>query len=174
MGSEYFFEVADYLKNHPGINAYNLTKDIKIHVATAQKILDAMERYGFAITSEKKGLGRPSKTYTYKGGDLVINIDQLVDRYQMRNRKIREKADTEVKFSYDVDKEIINAILLKGKTGKKIKVDDKFGKLLWLVPPPDSEGNTIDNLAREAGVPVLDAIEFLLEMMKFKIIEEIK
>ena len=113
--------MVNYIKNNPDTNAYNLTKNVKIHIVTAQRILDTLEKYGFVTSQEKKGIGRPSKIYSYIGGKFKIDLDELLNIYQNRLLKIRETGNPEITFSYDIDKEIINAILLKGKTGKKIK-----------------------------------------------------
>ena len=53
-----------------------IAKKLNLHVATVQKILDTMEKYGFVTSKKKEGIGRPSKLYCYKGGNFTINIDE--------------------------------------------------------------------------------------------------
>lgn len=133
-----------------------------------------LEKYDFVSGMEKKGIGRPSRIYTYIGGKLSINLDELLTLYLLRVKKIRETGNPKVSFSYDVDKEIVNVILIGGKTGEKIRLNDKNGKFLWLLPPPDSAGETVENLARRSGMPVTDAIRFVQDMIGLNIIEEVK
>ncbi|MBN2435989.1 MAG: hypothetical protein JXK07_12060 [Spirochaetes bacterium] len=144
-------------------------------MVTAQRILDTLEKYKFVISSkQKKGLGRPSKIYTYMGGEFSVNLDEMLKIYQSRLIYIREAGNPEVSFSFDIDKELINAVLLKGRSGKKIKMDDQRGRLLWLLPPPDSRGETIESIAEKTGFPIIDSVIFFREMIELNIIEEVK
>jgi hypothetical protein len=170
---DHFFEIMDFLKSTPGVNTSFIAQKMGLHIVTVQKVIDVMEKYGFVLIEEKKGVGRPSKIYSFKGGSFTVDLDMLLDEYQMRLKIIRESGNPNVSFSYDVDKEIINAVLIGGKTGEKIRLEDKQGKFLWLVPPPDSNGKTIEEIAKEAGIPVPDAIRFANEMIDLKIVEEV-
>lgn len=121
---------------------------------------------------EKRGIGRPSKNYTFVGGKFTVDFTELLALYQNRLRLIRESGNPSVSFSYDVDKELVNAILLGGKTGKKIKIDDKAGRFLWLVPSPDAKAESIESIASRAGMAVHDAIRFTQELIDMKVVEE--
>lgn len=143
-----------------------------MHIVTIQRVLDVLEKYGFVITEEKKGIGRPSKNYVFVGGKFTVDFNDLLTLYQTRLRKIRESGNPGVSFSYDVDKELVNALLLGGKTGKKIKLDEKSGRFLWLVPPPDANGESIESIANKAGMTVHDAIRFTQELIRMNVIEE--
>ncbi len=174
LGSEHIFEIIDFLKKNPDRNASFIAKSLNIHIITVQRVLDTLEKYVFVKSKEKRDIGRPSKTYSYLGGEFKVNLDKLFSGYDLRKKLIREKGNSEISFSYDVDKEIVNAILIGGKKGKKIKLGPKTGRFLWLVPPPDSKGETVESISNKAGIPLIDAIKFFLEMQDFEVLEAIK
>ena len=174
LGSENIFEIIDFLKKNPDQNASFIAKSLTMHIITVQRVLDTLEKYGFVESKEKRGIGRPSKTYSYLGGEFRINLDKLFSGYDLKEKIIRETGSPEVSFSYDVDKEIVNAILIGGKEGEKIKLNPKTGRFLWLVPPPDSKGETIESISSKAGIPLIDAIKFFLEMQDLEVLEAIK
>jgi hypothetical protein len=171
LASDHFFEVIEYVSEHPGENASSIARSRGIHIVTIQRYLDTLEKYGFVECSDKKGIGRPSKIYSYKGGSFEVHINSLLEEYKLRLRKVRDAGNDEVSFSYDVDKEVINAVLIGGRSGKKIKLDEKSGRFLWMVPPPDSKGETIEKLAKAAGIPVVDAIRLVTEMEQLSVLE---
>ncbi len=170
-GSDHFFYIVDYVRDNPSQNASAIAKKLDIHIVTVQKCLDTLEKYGFVMTDEKKGMGRPSKTYSYKGGSFNVSIDELLREYRMRTHRVRESGNPDVVFSYDVDREIVNAIIVGGKHGKKIRLDAREGRFMWLVPPPESEPIRIEDAAKAANIPVPDAVRFLLEIAELKIVE---
>jgi len=174
LGSEHIFEIIDFLKKNPDQNASFIGKSLTMHIITVQRVLDTLENYGFVKSKEKRGVGRPSKNYSYLGGEFKINLDKLFSGYDLKEKIIREKGNTEISFSYDVDKEIVNAILVGGKKGEKIKLSLKTGRFLWLVPPPDSKGETIESISKKASIPLIDAIKFFLEMQDLEVLEAIK
>jgi hypothetical protein len=139
-----------------------------------QRILDELARAGFVGTEEKRGVGRPSTIYTYKGGSFKVDLDELLSQYEYRSSIVREKGASDIRYSYDVDKEIVNAVIVGGKHGKKIKFDQKMGKFLWWVPPPDSEGTSIESIAEKASLQVFEAIQYALQFIRINVIEEVK
>jgi len=171
LGSDRIFEIIDFLKKNPNKNSSFIASKLNIHIVTVQRVLDTLERYGFVSSSEKRGIGRPSKTFTYVGGEIKVNLDELLSDYDLKDRLVRETGDSEISFSYDVDKEIVNAILIGGKRGEKVKLNPKTGKFLWLVPPPDSRGTSISQLSNKAGLALIDAIKFCLDMQDLGILE---
>ncbi len=174
IASEHFLRIIEFVKGNPGNNASHISRKLNIHIITVQRYLDTLEKYGFTATAEKRGSGRPSRIYTYIGGSFNVNIDELLREYMMRTEKVRETGNPDVIFSYDVDKEIVNAVLVGGKKGKKVKLDEKEGRFLWLVPPPDSEGEVIENIARDGSIAVPDAIKTVLELKELGVLEVIK
>ena len=173
LGSEHIFGIIDFVRNNPGENASFIANSLNIHPVTVQRVLETLARYGFIGVEEKKGLGRPSRNFTYLGGKFTVDLDELFSDYGLKNKRIREIENPDITFSFDVDKEIVNAILIGGKKGKKIKLDLKRGRFLWLIPPPDSKGETIESLSKEAGIPLIDAIRFSLEMQEIGVLEVI-
>lgn len=173
IASDHLLEIIEFVKNNPGNNAFFLSKKLKIHFITVQRHLDTLVKYNFIATDEKRGTGRPSKIYSYVGGSFSVNLDELLQEYGLRSEKVRETGNSNIAFSYDVDKEIVNAILIGGKHGEKIKLDEKEGRFLWLVPPPDSKGEIIENIARKVGIAVPDAIKMVLELKELNILEVI-
>lgn len=171
LGSDHVFEIIAFLRKNPGRNASFVAKKLNIHTVTVQRVLDTLAKYGFVKTDEKRGVGRPSTIYFYLGGKFTVDLDELFSGFDLRNKRVRESGLPELSFSYDVDKEIVNAILIGGKKGKKIKLDSRSGRFLWLVPPPDSRGETIESISQKAGVPLIDAIKFCLEMQDLEILE---
>ena len=70
--------------------------------------------------------------------------------------------------------QLANAVFVGGKHGNRIKLEERAGRLLWLIPPPDSNGAPIVALARKAAVPILDAVRMCMEFQKNNIIEEVQ
>jgi predicted transcriptional regulator len=171
LGSDHVFEIIDFLKKNPERNSSFIAGKLNIHTVTVQRVLDTLAKYGFVETKEKRGVGRPSTIFTYIGGEFTVNLDGLFSGYDLKEKRIRESGNTEVSFSYDIDKEIVNAILIGGKKGKKVKLDSRLGRFLWLVPPPDSCGETIASISQKAGVSLIDSIKFCLEMQDLDIVE---
>lgn len=174
IASEHFFNVVEYLHKNPDTNASTIARALNIHIVTVQKILDTMDKYELVKVGEKRGIGRPSKIYAYRGGTLKVDLDRLLKDYSMRYNKIRDKGTAGVNYSYNLDKEIVNGVVIGGKRGKKIKLDEKDGRFLWLVPPPDSSGEIIENLAIKAGLPIVDAIRLILEFVELDVLEVIE
>ncbi len=174
LGSEHIFSIIDFVKKNPAQNASSIASSLNIHTVTVQRVLETLARYGFVSVEEKRGVGRPSRNFTYLGGTLTVDLDKLFSDYSLKDNLVRESGNPEVSFSYDVDKETVNAILIGGKKGEKIKLDPKTGRFLWLVPPPDSKGETIEHICKEAGIPLIDAIRFCLKMEEIEILEVIR
>ncbi|MBN2246414.1 MAG: hypothetical protein JW755_11290, partial [Candidatus Aminicenantes bacterium] len=173
LGSEHIFGIVDFIQKNPGRNASFIASSLNLHPVTVQRVLETLARYGFVGVEEKKGLGRPSRNFIYLGGKFTVDLDELFSDYDLKNNRIREIENPDISFSFDVDKEIVNAILIGGKKGEKIKLDQKRGRFMWLIPPPDSKGETIENISQEAGIPLLDAIRFSLEMQDLGVLEVI-
>jgi predicted transcriptional regulator len=174
VASVNFIEVVHFLKNNPGSNSSFIASKLGLHILTVQRILDELARGGFVDTEEKRGVGRPSTIYTYKGGSFKVDLDKLLSQYEYRSSFVREKGSSDTRYSYDVDKEIINAIIIGGRRGRKIKLDQKMGKFLWCVPPPDSEGESVESIAKEASVQVFEAIQYVLQFIRLNVIEEVE
>ena len=170
---ENFFDILEAVVESPSRNASSIAKNLAIHIATVQKVLDTLEKYGFIAVDKKRGPGRPSRIYTYRGGSFTVDIDALLSDYAKKHTIIRETGNPNVSFSYDVDKELVNAVLIGGKAGNKVKLEERAGRLLWLIPPPDSEGMRIDALAKAAAVPVIDAVHFCLDFQKLDLVEKV-
>jgi hypothetical protein len=49
-----------------------------------------------------------------------------------------------------------------------------MGKFLWCVPPPDSEGESVESIAKEASVQVFEAIQYVLQFIRLNVIEEVE
>lgn len=169
--SEYFFYVLEYLKKNPKSNASKIAKQLKVHIITVQKILDGMTKYGFVEYEWKGGIGRPSKLYSYIGGSFEINIDSLLSEFSNRFIKIKEKAGHEVRFNLDVDKGIVNALILDKRGKDKILLDKREGEFLNQLPTPDEDYMEINLMASKSGMPVLEAIEFVKSLEEINLIE---
>ncbi len=174
LGSEHIFAIIDFVRKNPDQNASFIASSINIHTVTVQRALETLAKYGFVTVKEKKGVGRPSRNFTYIGGKLTVDLNELFSDYSLKNNRVRESGNPNISFSYDVDREIVNAVLIGGKKGEKIKLDNKAGRFLWLVPPPDSKGVTIEHICREVGVPLIDAIRFCIDMQELEVLEVIQ
>ena len=174
VASVNFIEVINFLKNNPGSNSSFVAGKLNLHILTVQRILDELARDGFVETEEKRGVGRPSIIYTYKGGSFQVDLDVLLSQYEYRSSLIREKGFSEISFSYDVDKEVVNAVIIGGRRGKIIKLDQKVGKFLWYVPPPDSKGASVESIAKEASIQVFEAVQYVLRFIHLNVIEEVE
>lgn len=169
LTNEHTFKVINELINNPWSNASKIAKNLKIHTATVQSYFEVLEKYSLVNSKMKKGLGRPSKLYKYAGGEFKVNLDELTDKYSMKSEKVREKPNELVKYSFDVDKEIIKSIYIT-KPKEKINLDNKRGKLMWLIPSFDSDGIKIEELAKSSGLVLIEAIEFIIELEKKELV----
>ena len=171
MASEHFFHVVEYLHENPESNASTVARALNIHIVTVQKILDTLDKYGIVDTSERRGIGRPSKIYTFRGGKILLDLDRMLQEYGMRHKRVRDKGTEDISYNYDLDREIVNAVVIGGKKGNKIRLDERDGRFVWMVPPPDSDGETIEKLAAQAGLPVVDAIRLTVELEGLDVLE---
>ena len=171
LSSEHIFAIVDYVRKNPGQNASAIASALNIHPVTVQRPLETLAKYGFVSVEERRSVGRPSRNYTYVGGALTLDLDKLFADFSLKDRVVRESGHPEISFSYDVDRETVGAVLVGGKGGRKIKLDSYAGRFLWLVPPPDSEGKTVDEIGREAGVPPGEAIRAFLELQELGVVE---
>jgi len=174
LGSEHIFSIIDFVRKNPAQNASSIASSLNIHTVTVQRALETLAKYGFVAVEEKRGVGRPSRNFTYLGGKLTVDLNKLFSDYSLKDNLVRESGNPDISFSYDVDKETVNAVLIGGKKGEKVKLDPKTGRFLWLVPPPDSKGETIEHICVEAGVPLIDAIRFCLKMEEIDVLEVIR
>jgi predicted transcriptional regulator len=171
LASENIFDILAFVRENPGKNASKIARELGIHVLTVQRALEVLERYSFVSSTELKAIGRPSRVFQYRGGSFTINLDLILDEYSLRSTKIRDAGREDVSFMYDVDHEVINGILIGGRGGKFLKIEEKTGRFLWLVPPPDSQGETIEDIAKKAGCPVLEAVRISVELKGMGILE---
>jgi DNA-binding transcriptional ArsR family regulator len=171
IASEHFMEIIDFVKANPERNSSSIAKALDLHILTVQRSLDTVERYGFVEARVERKPGRPAKVYRYLGGEFKIDLDRLLGEYELRGRLLRETGKSDISFSFDVDRELVNAVLIGGKNGEKVRLDEKAGRFLWLVPPPDSGGETIQALAEKAGISIIDAIRFVEEMRGLGVVE---
>jgi predicted transcriptional regulator len=174
LSSEHIFAIVDYVKKNPGQNASAIAAALNIHPVTVQRPLETLAKYGFVSVEERRSVGRPSHNYTYLGGSLTIDLDKLFSDFALKDRLVRESGHPDISFSYDVDRETVGAVLVGGKSGRKIKLDSYAGRFLWLVPPPDSEGKTVEQIGREAGLPPGEAIRAFLEFQELGVVEVIR
>ncbi len=174
LGSEHIFSIIEFVRKEPGQNASFIANNLNIHPVTVQRVLETLEKYGFVSGEEKRGVGRPSRNYTYLGGTFSVDLDSLFSDFSLKNSCVREVGRPDITFSYNIDKETVNAVLIGGKGGEKIKIDAKAGRFLWLVPPPDAKGETIAAISQRAGMPLMDAIRFCLEMQELGVVEVIR
>jgi DNA-binding IclR family transcriptional regulator len=171
MASDHFFDVIGYVKGNPDHNCSSIARALQLHIATVQRSLDVLERHAFVTTEVRRKRGRPSKIYRYVGGKYSIDLDDLLVELEIRLRRIRETGRPDISFSFDVDRETVNAVLLGGKQGNVIRLDERMGRFLWLVPPPDSQGQIIAEIARKAGISVLEAVRLAQEMRELGVLE---
>lgn len=174
LGSEHVFSIIDFVKKNPGQNASSIASSLNIHTVTVQRALETLAKYGFVSVEEKRGVGRPSRNFTYLGGKLTVDLNTLFSDYSLKDNLVRESGNPDISFSYDVDKETVNAVLVGGKKGEKIKLDSNTGRFLWLVPPPDSKGETIEHICEAVGIPLIDAVRFCLKMEEIDVLEVIR
>jgi hypothetical protein len=163
--------VLNHVRDNPNLNPSAIARALELHIVTVQRSLDILERYAFVAAEIQKKQGRPAKTYRYVGGEYTINLDSLLAEYDLRNNRLRETGRPDISFGFDVDKELVNAIMLGGKHGTITRLDERMGRFFWFVPPPDSEGETISVLAEKAGIPVIEAIRFAQEMKDLGVVE---
>lgn len=172
LNLENAFDIMEYLAAHPDVNASTVARDLGVHIVTVQHVLDALESEGAVTSTTMRGtIGRPSKAYRYRGGVFTIDLGALLADYGRRMQHVRDAGNPAVSYSYDIDHEVINAVLVGGRRGTRITLDSRMGRLFWLVPPPDSKGIQIQELAEKAGVPVLDAVQFINTMRGKGILE---
>lgn len=168
---DHIFKVLEYLKLNPGSNASKIASDIGIHTATVQSYLNVLDKYGIIKSEIKKGLGRPSNIYNYVGGSFNINFDELIEKYSYKDRLVRDYGNENIKYSYDIDKEIINDIIIIGKKKETMKFDSREGRFLWLLPPPDSKGDSIENLCNMCGITIMESVDLVLSLNEKGVVE---
>jgi len=173
LAGEKTFEVLHYLKNHPFSNASKIAKELNIHVATVQKYLEVFEKYSVVSSTVQQKIGRPSKIYKYIGGEIRLNMDVVINLLEEKDLKYREAKIDDVAYDFDPKREMIKAIIMGKRRGKKITFDEFEGKVLWHVPPVDSDGKSAIVISKESSVPLIITLEALQKFRKLEIVEVI-
>lgn len=170
LSSSNAFEVLMYVKENPDSNASGVASALGLHVLTVQKILEVLEKYGIVKSKLVRSVGRPSKRYRYIGGKIEVNVDELLDLYTLKHMPVREKAFEDALYDYDVRRERIKRLLVKSDR-RKIVFDETEGKVLWFVPPPDSQGKPVEEIAKESGISLLQVLEAVKRLLDLGLVE---
>jgi predicted transcriptional regulator len=170
LSSSNTFEILDYLKKHPDSNASKIAKALGLHVLTVQRHLEVLEKYGIVKSRIAKGVGRPSKKYRYLGGSVEVNVDEILELYQLKNAAVREKVLDNVVYDCDMRKEVVRRFLNK-LDKRKIIFDEMEGKVLWFIPPPDSKGKSVKEIAKETGFSLIQVLEIIKRLADLGLVE---
>jgi len=170
LSSTNTLEVLQYLKEHPDSNASGIASALGLHVFTVQKNLGVLERYGIVESKVVRGIGRPSKRYRYLGGQIKIDVDEILQLYSLKDASVREKALQNAVYDCDMRKERVRKLLIKAEK-RRIVFNEVEGKVLWFVPPPDSEGKPVEELAKETGMSLLQVIEAIKQLADVGLVE---
>jgi len=170
LSSANVFDILHYLRKHPNSNASKIAAALGLHVFTVQKHLETLEKYGIVESEVVRSVGRPSKRYRYVGGSVEVNVDDLLQLYTLKDTMVRERPLNEAVYDCDIGKERVRRLLFK-PSKRKVVFDEVEGKVLWFVPPPDSEGKPVEEIARETGLPLIQVLRAVKQLVDMGFVE---
>ncbi|MDK2840071.1 MAG: hypothetical protein PWQ83_1650 [Thermosipho sp. (in: thermotogales)] len=170
ISSPQLFEVLNFLKNNPNMNPSTIAKKLGYHTFTVQRYLEIMEKFNIVSFKEKRKVGRPSKKYRYIGGKITIDIDEILNIFNLKGKRVREKAG-DFKYSYDLNKETIKGVILNNK---KIKFNEVEGKILFLIPPVNSNGITVCEISNKISINEFDILFAIKKFLSLDLIEVVE
>ncbi|QTA38742.1 transcriptional regulator [Thermosipho ferrireducens] len=169
IASPQLFEVLYFLKNNPNQNPSTIARKLGFHTFTVQRYLEVLEKFGIVSSKIEKKIGRPSKKYTYVGGTITIDINDILKIFELKSKKFRMKTE-DLKYSYNLKKEIINGVIYRGK---KIEFSESEGKILFLIPPSDSSGISAKEIFERIKMSEFDILCIIKKLIDLDLIEVI-
>ncbi|ABR30605.1 transcriptional regulator [Thermosipho melanesiensis] len=170
ISSPQLFEVLNFLRNNPNKNPSSIARALGFHTFTVQRYLEVLERFGIVKAKVEKKVGRPSKKYTYVGGNITIDFDDILSMFDLKNKKVREKKKS-LRYSYDLKGEKINGVV---DIERITKLSDMEGKVLFLIPPFDSEGIQVEKIIEKVKFSEFDILSSLKKLISLEIIEVVE
>jgi Mn-dependent DtxR family transcriptional regulator len=67
-------------------------------------------------------------------------------------------------------KEVVRRFLNK-LDKRKIIFDEMEGKVLWFIPPPDSKGKSVKEIAKETGFSLIQVLEIIKRLADLGLVE---
>ncbi|MBB6062325.1 putative ArsR family transcriptional regulator [Thermosipho japonicus] len=170
ISSPQLFEVLNFLKDNPDMNSSAIAKSLGYHTFTVQRYLEVMEKFNIVAFREEKKIGRPSKKYRYIGGKITIDINEILSIFKLKGKRIRERSG-DFKYSYDLNRETIKGVILNKE---KIKFNEIEGKVLFLIPPVNSNGITACEISEKININEFDVLCALKKFLSLNLIEVVE
>jgi len=167
LSREHTPSILIHLLRSPNSTASETAGVLGIHIATAQKYLEALEKAGVVNSRE-----RPSKPRTAREYELVDttsrlerNIERMAEEEEGAGGRdpylgeimIREKARSDVAYEWDDEGQRITTIMffrkgMRRRMEKKVVLTTEEGRFLWCVPFQSESFMSAEEIVEKAGV----------------------
>jgi len=176
LSKDYAKDIFELLVNYQDISASEAASRLNLHIKTAQDFLEAMATLGIIRQDEVSEGKRPYYRYSLISRRIVMEIDLATIKREHSpdalQRKIREKKNSEARFSLAKKGDYINSVSIwagggRDRTERKIKLTMSQGLFLYHLPFPTAEYMSISGIMNKAGIDesqspeILDIVDFL-------------
>ena len=140
---------------------------LNIHIATAQKYLEALEQSGIISSRDRPSKPRTAKEYSLISPRISIEIDIEAlagagggaggGTPDLGEIMVRERARSDVAFEWDDAGQRITAVLffrkgLRRRMERKVVLSPDEGRFLWHVPFQSESFRTAQDILGRSGV----------------------
>ena len=179
LGKEHTLTILTHLYQEPHSTASEVAGVLGIHIATAQKYLEASEKAGILVSRDRPSKPRTAKEYSLVSPRISIEIDieALAGAVEgagggtpdLGEIMVREKARSDVAYEWDDAGQRITAILffrkgMRRRMERKVVLSQEEGRFLWNVPFQSESFRSVAEIMKNAG----------LEGSSFRIMEMVR
>ncbi|MCK4614281.1 MAG: helix-turn-helix transcriptional regulator, partial [Thermoplasmata archaeon] len=155
-----------HLFREPNTTASETAASLGIHIATAQKYLEGLERAGVVESRERPSKPRTAKEYHLLDTKISIefDIEKMAAEAEREKRPpdlseimIREKSRSDVAYEWDDAGKRITAVMffrkgLRRRMERKVILSKEEGRFLWHVPFQSEEFRSAGEVMEMAGL----------------------
>lgn len=184
IAKDYAEDIFRILYNYKSISASEAASRLNLHIRTVQDFLEAMAELDFLAREEVYEHKRPYFRYSLKKSiiKMEISLEDLFKREDQAARlgkKIREKKNARVRFTFTRDNQSISTVVIwigkgRNREERKINLTAAQGDFLFHLPFPSAPHLSIQKIMEKAGLDktVWPEIADLVELLQtFQVIE---
>ena len=179
LGKEQASSILVHLLRNPHSTASEIAAALRIHIATAQKYLEGLEKGRLLESRVRPSKPRTAKEYRLRSTSFSINLDiEEMERQAIAEAAaaaragaaqqadpaaifVRERARTDVAYEWDDSGKRITAVMffrkgLRRRMEKKVSLKDDEGRFLWHVPFQSEDFKSAAAVMEESGLRMDD------------------
>jgi len=185
LGKEQASTILVHLLRSPYSTASEIAAALGIHIATAQKYLEGLEKGRMVESRVRPSKPRTAKEYRLTDTEFSIRIDiEEMERRGIAEAAagagaaqradpaaifVRERARTDVVYEWDDAGKRITAVMffrkgLRKRMEKKVGLKDDEGRFLWCVPFQSEDFKSVAWVLKESGLRM--SVKGVMEMVE--------